>query len=422
MTKIKRFLVIGSGAREHALCWRLAHEAEVFCAPGSPGIGDDVPCSASVAASDTAEIIRLAKRLSPVTVVVGPEDPLIAGLGTALRREGIPVFGPGEDGAELEGSKAFSKELMSACGVPTAAFQTFCDYDAAAAYAKSRCDADGGVVVKASGNALGKGAIVCDDFPSAESALNDMLVAKKFGAAGETVVVEQRLQGFEFSLLTLVSGRHFRSLPVAQDYKRALDGDRGPNTGGMGSYCPSAKATPSLVAAAEDEIVRPMVDALADRGIDYRGVLFSGVMVHQGRPYCLEYNVRFGDPETQSVMMRVVSALASALAECAGGREIPDIEIDPRPAVTVVVAAPGYPDSPVKGQPITLPGERGLAKLFHAGVRADGQKLVVAGGRVFSASALGDTIPEARDRAYALANEVRFDDAWHRTDIASDIS
>jgi len=409
-----RILVIGSGGREHALCWKLAQEAEVHCAPGNPGIALDCAIH-DVAVSDHAGLVALANTLAINLVVVGPENPLIDGLADILRAAGLPTFGPGAESAQLEGSKAFSKALMRGAGVPTASFESFTESAPAQEYARSMFAQGRRVVVKASGAALGKGVIICDSAEDAERAIAQMIDENEFGDAGSTVVVEERLSGPEFSLLTLCSDDQYWSLPVAQDHKRAGDGDTGLNTGGMGTYSPVPWISEALVRQTEEECVRPILQALKG----YRGVLFSGLMVSGGRAYCLEYNVRFGDPETQSVMMRVGRGFADALMACARGESIPPVEVLDRAAVCVVVASANYPGPVKKGVPITLPRSvDSSAKLFHAGTAMKDQQLVTNSGRVFGATAFGDDVEEARARAYELARAVQFEGRWFRNDIA----
>ena len=410
-------MVVGSGGREHALAWKLAQEAEVHAAPGNPGISQDCIVH-DVAATDFQGIVGLAKGLASDLVLIGPENPLIDGLADMLRAEGIATFGPGAAAAQLEGSKAFSKALMREARVPTADFQSFTESAPAREYARDMFEMGRPVVVKASGAALGKGVIMCDEAEEAERAIANMIDDSEFGKAGATIVVEERLRGPEFSLLTLCSDEHFVSLPVAQDYKRALDGDEGPNTGGMGSYSPVPWISDDMVRRAEDEIVRPILGAL--RGTGYRGVLFSGLMVQDGRPYCLEYNVRFGDPETQAIMMRLGSGLAAALLACAKGAPIPRLEVMDQASVCVVVASENYPGAVEKGFQIELP--RSVpegCKLFHAGTAMKDGKLVTNGGRVFGATARGGTLATARESAYKLTKSIKFDGAWCRSDIAS---
>jgi phosphoribosylamine--glycine ligase len=414
-----RVLVIGSGGREHALCWKLAQEAEVHAAPGNPGIAEH--CSThDVASTDFDGLVGLAKGLAVDLVVVGPEKPLIDGLADRLREAGIATFGPGEAGAQLEGSKAFSKALMHEAGVPTAEFRTFSESGPAREYAREMFAQGRPVVVKASGAALGKGVIMCENADDAERAIANMIDENEFGHAGSTIVVEERMDGREFSLLTLCSDDHFHSLPVAQDYKRAHDGDEGSNTGGMGSYSPVPWISPSLIQEAEEKIVRPILGAL--KGTGYRGLLFSGIMVREEHAYCLEYNVRFGDPETQATMMRLGSGLASALLACAHGGRIPAPEVKNNASVCVVLASANYPGPVEKGFPITLnPIWVQDAKLFHAGTSNKNLHLVTDGGRVFGATASGKNLKEAREKAYVLANAVRFEGSWFRSDIAAGV-
>ncbi len=401
--------MVGSGGREHALAWKLAQEHEVVCAPGNPGIAADV------ATASADDLLGLAKDFD--LVVVGPEDPLVDGLADRLREAGTPVYGPGADGARLEASKAFSKDLMAEAGVPTAEFFTFHHADAALEYARNRFAEGGRVAVKASGNALGKGVVVCDGFEEAERAIQEMMVDRLYGEAGATVVVEERLVGREFSLLTIVGDHGYFSLPVAQDHKRALEGDQGPNTGGMGTVSPCPWVSGDLVRETEDRVVAPILKELRRRGIAYRGTLFSGLLVQAGTPYCLEYNVRFGDPETQSVMLRLGRGFGDALYAVAMGGEIPPPEILDNAAATVVVASGGYPGAYTKGLPIEIDDLPEGTKLFHAGTAVRDRRLVTNGGRVIGASAAGATPEEARSRAYAAAAAVRFEGAFYRRDI-----
>jgi phosphoribosylamine--glycine ligase len=422
-----RILIIGGGGREHALAWKLAQEHTVYACSGNPGI-------AQVAECIIGDPLSTAIQLRPDLVVVGPENPLIEGLADRMRVEGLTVFGPGADGAQHEASKAFSKTLMQEAGVPTAPFSIHTDAASARMAAKARFDAGQSVAVKASGAALGKGVVVCDTYEEADEAIAMMLEDGDLGEAGETVVIEDRLRGWEFSLLSVVSGTEFVSLPVAQDYKRALDGDRGPNTGGMGTYSPVAKVDEELVQKAEDRIVRPMLQAMKEHGIDYRGVLFSGVMVVDGEPMCLEYNVRFGDPETQTVMRRLGSGLGELLYAAATGQPLPSVSVDVPAAVTVVLASAGYPGAYAKGIPMSIPGDLDESVVvFHAGTapmrrdeptdalsrRGEGE-FVSAGGRVLGVSATGATVAEARAKAYAAAERIEFEGKMLRRDIAAE--
>jgi len=389
----------------------------VHVAPGNPGIGRDCIVH-DISISDFSAIVGLAKGLAADMVLIGPENPLIDGLADVLREEGIAVFGPSMAAAQLEGSKAFSKALMHEAGVPTAAFKTFTESAPAREYAREMFASGRPVVVKASGAALGKGVVLCDGAEEAERAIAQMIDEREFGGAGSTIVVEERLEGPEFSLLTLCSDDKYLSLPVAQDFKRAHDHDRGPNTGGMGSYSPVPWISDEMVKRAEEEIVAPILRAL--KGSGYRGVLFSGLMVSNGRPYCLEYNVRFGDPETQSIMMRCGDGFAASLLACAHGERIPAFEIKDEASCCVVVASANYPGVIGKGFPIELPSSYPPhSKLFHAGTALQNGQLVTNGGRVLGATATGETLEQARSRAYELAKSVRFEGAWYRSDIAA---
>ena len=402
-----KVLVVGSGAREHALAWRLAQEAdEVVVAPGNAGIARESRC----VAGDAFEV-ALAER--PDLVVVGPEDPLIAGLADRLRAEGLFVFGPGAEGARLESSKAYSKTLMTEAGVPTAAYRTFTDLDAAAAW----MDAEGGAwAVKASGAALGKGVVMVDGPEGIDPAIAAM---HELGDAAREIVVEERLDGPEFSLLTLCSEGGLLSLPPAQDYKRVGDGDTGPNTGGMGSYSPVPWVSDDLVRETEDRCVRPILDLLAARGVTYRGVLFTGLMMHRNEARVLEYNVRFGDPETQSVMMRLGGGLLASLLACARGEAPTPIEVRPEAAVSVVMASRGYPGPVESGSPIEVGPLPEGARAFYAGVAGEGEGLVNRGGRVLTLSALAADLPTARETAYAAVEATTFPTGQYRSDVAS---
>jgi phosphoribosylamine--glycine ligase len=415
-----RILVVGGGAREHALAWKLSQEDEVLCTPGNPGIAEDVECF-NVPASDHQGITELVKSRAVDLVVVGPEDPLIAGLADKLRSQGVAVYGPSAEAARLEGSKAFSKELMAAAGVPTAQFRSFTDAHLAKAYARSRFQRGRAAVVKASGAALGKGVIVAQNVEEAEDAIERMMVDREFGDSGATVVVEDRLSGREFSLLTVVGEHNFVSLPLAQDYKRVGEGDQGPNTGGMGSYSPLHSLPVGIVEEMEGTIVAPILKELKRRGTPFRGTLFSGLMMDDGIPHCLEYNVRFGDPETQSVMLRLGDGLGHALHQSACGRKIEPPQVKPNSVVSVVVASGGYPGSYQKGVPVKLGSIPAGTKLFHAGTAFGEGGLITNGGRVICASAEAESIETARGLAYEAAESIVFDGAFYRRDIAQSV-
>jgi phosphoribosylamine--glycine ligase len=414
-----RVLVVGSGGREHSLAWKLAQEAEVLVAPGNPGIGEVAECL-SLRQEDFVGIEEAAKSKAVSLVVVGPEAPLIAGLADRLREAGIPTLGPGQAGAMLESSKVFSKALMQRAGVPTAGFEAFEDAQAASTFAR-RVYAEGRqLAVKASGPALGKGVAVCGTLDEALGAIQGMLVERRFGDSGSTIVLEERLVGREFSLLALCSGESYRCLPPAQDYKRAYDGDKGPNTGGMGSFSPVPWVTDELLMKTQERVIEPTLRALKGRGIDYRGVLYAGLMVRDEDPYCLEFNVRFGDPETQSLMPRMGKGFADALLSAARGDEVPECEVLPNAAVSVVLASKGYP-GPVEGGALIAyekPSRSDVA-VFQAGTRLVEGKLVTSGGRVAAVTAIAPTVREAREKAYGNLGCFRFEGAEWRRDIAA---
>ncbi len=412
-----KVLVVGSGGREHALVWKLKQEADVVCTPANAGIAQECE-TAAIKPDDTNGLAGLAMDIKADLVVVGPEDPLIAGVADALRAVGVPVVGPGVKGAALEGSKAFSKRLMVEAGVPTADFGEFTDPADARSYVAEMSIKGKNVAVKASGAALGKGVAVCLSQEEADEAIERTMVEKAYGSAGDTVVVEECLFGKEFSLMTLVSGTSFRSLPVVQDYKRAYEGDRGPNTGGMGSFSPVGWMDEGLVERAEQTVVAPILAKLADKGIDYRGVLFSGLMVVEGELFCLEYNVRFGDPETQSVVRRLGDGFAEALRCVAAGEPVPEFEVKTDAAITVVMASDGYPGNYQKGRSITVPKDLPPeVVLFHAGTSALMGGLVTSGGRVLGVSATGEDLATARETAYSAVEKIEFKGCQYRNDI-----
>ncbi|MBI5707929.1 MAG: phosphoribosylamine--glycine ligase [Armatimonadetes bacterium] len=412
-----RILVVGSGGREHALAWKLSQEAEVFAAPGNPGIAE-VATLLPFSPADGDSIAAECARLSIDLAVVGPESPLIAGLADQLRAHGVTVFGPSMAAAQLEGSKAFAKEVMREAGIPTAGFRVFTDPDEAEDSAREAYASGRQLVVKASGPALGKGAIMTSTLDEAIEAIERCMVDDAFGEAGRTVVLEERMVGEEFSLLTLCSGGHYVSLPVAQDYKRALDGDRGPNTGGMGSFSPVDWVTPNLVARTEEYVVAPVLRLMQERGTPFQGCLFSGLMLVDGMPRCIEYNVRFGDPETQSVMMRLGGGLASALLAAAKAEPIPPIQVKANAAVAVVVASSGYPGPIETGLPVTLREPDSGVQVFHAGTKSVDGQLVTSGGRVAAVTAAASSLSEARQLAYQNLRCIEFEGARWRADIA----
>lgn len=426
-----KILIVGSGGREHAITWRLAQDAaghDLYCAPGNAGTAA-LATNVAVGAEDVEGIVAWARANRPDLVVVGPEAPLVKGLVDALEAAGVVAFGPVAAGARLEGSKRFAKEVMDAAGVPTGRAETFTD----AAAAKAALPAYGlPVVIKADGLAAGKGVVVAETAAAAEAAIDDMLVANRFGAAGASVLVEEFLHGEECSILALVDGNDAVLLPSSQDHKRAFDGDRGPNTGGMGAYSPAPVVTADKLPLIKEKIVMPVVRELARRGIVYRGVLYAGLMVNdaRARPHgplaksgstvnVVEFNARFGDPETEAVLPRLGGDFATALLHAATGRlKAEDVVVrDDVCAATVIVASGGYPGAYEKGRAIAgLEGNPAL--VFHCGTKEEGGRIVTAGGRVLSVTGRGPDLRAAVDDAYAGVARISFDGAFHRADIA----
>jgi len=415
-----RVLIVGSGGREHALAWAIAASPladQVYCAPGNAGIAGDAEC-VPVATSDTAGLIAFCHKAAIDFVVVGPEAPLVAGLVDALEGAGIAAFGPSQAAAALEGSKGFLKDLCAREDIPTAAYRRFGD----AAAAKAYIAAEGvPIVVKADGLAAGKGVTVAATLAEAHAAVDAALGEGRFGAAGTEIVVEECLRGEEASFFALVDGVNALPLVAAQDHKRVGDGDTGPNTGGMGAFSPTPLVTPAVEGAVMERIILPTVRAMQRDGRPFKGVLYAGLMLTEAGPKLLEYNVRFGDPECQVLMMRLRSDLLPALIATRDGilKEV-DLRWYDETAVCVVMAAKGYPDDPQRGSEI-----RGLdaaatdseVKIFHAGTKRDGDRLLADGGRVLGVTALGPDLAAARERAYGAVDKIQWPEGFCRRDI-----
>jgi phosphoribosylamine--glycine ligase len=418
-------LVIGKGGREHALVWKLAQSprvVRVFCAPGNAGTAED-GINVPVEATDFDRLIRFARKETVGLTVVGPEEPLARGIVDEFQKAGLRIFGPTQRAAHIEASKVFAKQLMRHADVPTAEFRV-CDHpEPARHFIETR---EYPVVVKADGLAAGKGVIVCATTEEALAAIDRIMVREEFGrTAGRQVVIEKRLEGEELSIQALVSGRSIVSLQPTQDYKAAFDNDTGPNTGGMGAYCPAPLGTPELLQTIEETILVPTVHALKRGRRPFRGLLYAGIMVTNQGPRVLEFNCRFGDPETQPLLMRLRTDLLDLLEAVVEDRldELPEsgLEWDPRPAVCVVMASHGYPGSYAKGKVIT--GLAEVAKLpdvkvFHAGTAVENRLVVTDGGRVLGVTALGDTLAEAKRKAYEAVARIHFQGAFYRRDIA----
>jgi phosphoribosylamine--glycine ligase len=416
-------LIIGGGGREHALAWKSAKSANVetvYLAPGNAGTAlEDKLVNVDIGAEDVPALLEFAKSNSIELTIVGPEAPLVLGVVDLFTAHGLKIFGPTQAAAQLEGSKAFTKDFLARHHIPSGAYQNFTEIEPAIAYVRQQ---GAPIVVKADGLAAGKGVIVAMTIEEAEIAIKDMLAGNAFGEAGSRVVIEEFLEGEEASFIVMVDGKNVLPFATSQDHKRVGDGDTGPNTGGMGAYSPAPVVTPEIHQRIMQQVIMPTVEGMAKEGTPYSGFLYAGLMINaQGEPKVIEYNCRFGDPETQPIMLRMQSDLIElCLNAVSGNLDTASIEFDTRAAVGVVLAAGGYPASYAKGDVISglesaaeLPG-----KVFHAGTKTVDGQVTTNGGRVLCATALGNTVTEAQANAYLLADKICWDKMFHRNDIA----
>jgi phosphoribosylamine--glycine ligase len=418
-----KILLVGSGGREHSLAWKMAQSPlcdEMYAAPGNPGIAEHAEC-VNIADTDIDGLLAFARDKAIDLVVVGPEDPLAMGLADKVREAGIMCFGPSAAGARIEADKVYAKNLMRAASVPTAEARIFHDFQSARDYVLSR---DHGVAVKAAGLAKGKGVAVCPEPYQAVKPLEQMMLAKEFGEAGSTVLIEEMLTGQEATVLAFCDGKNIYPLEPLQDHKPIGDGDVGPNTGGMGAYSPVPIIDRAMMDRIEREVLVPIVDAMRRDFGRYEGVLYAGLMLTPGGPKVIEFNCRFGDPECQPLMMRLQGDLVEAMVATAQHKlDQVTLSFDPRPAVCVVMSSGGYPGKYEKGHLITGIDEAEAlgddVKVFHAGTARPGKALVNSGGRVLGVTALGDTIAAARDRAYEAVGKINWKDCYYRNDIAA---
>ena len=418
-----KVLVVGGGGREHALCWALSRSprvTEVLCAPGNGGIARIATCRPDLLVSDLDGLVQLAKSEAVDLTVIGPEAPLVAGIVDRFEEAGLAVFGPSGKAAQLEGSKDFAKQVMLRNNVPTAAYRRFDEAEDAEAYLK-QLDLFP-VVVKADGLAAGKGVVICTSRQQALAAVAEMMKDRRFGEAGRRIVIEEFLRGEEASVHAITDGTTLLVMPSSQDHKRIGEGDTGPNTGGMGAYSPAPVVEGDMMDRIIRTVLVPMVHGMKNQGAPFKGVLYAGMMITKGGPRVLEFNVRFGDPETQVLLPRIRSDLAEILLAAARGKldEVADLEIDDRSCVGVVVASQGYPGAYQGGKTIDgLDAADAIddVVVFHAGTRQTEGRMVTAGGRVLCVSALGDGFPAAREKAYEGVAAITFDGAYHRGDI-----
>ncbi|GKQ97276.1 phosphoribosylamine--glycine ligase [Aeromonas hydrophila] len=417
-----KVLIIGNGGREHALAWKAKQSplvTRVFVAPGNAGTAHEGSIeNVAISATDIPALLAFAKEQRIGLTIVGPEAPLVKGVVDAFRAEGLAIFGPTAAAAQLEGSKVFAKDFLARHAIPTAEYQNFTEVEPALAYLREK---GAPIVIKADGLAAGKGVIVAMTLSEAEEAVRDMLSGNAFGDAGARVVIEEFLDGEEASFIVMVDGEHVLPMATSQDHKRVGDGDTGLNTGGMGAYSPAPVVTADVHRKVMEQVIMPTVRGMAAEGNVYTGFLYAGLMIDgQGNPKVIEFNCRFGDPETQPIMLRMRSDLVElCLAACAGKLDQVEAIYDPRVAIGVVLAAGGYPGDYQQGKPISgLPVEEASGeKVFHAGSQLEGDTVVTAGGRVLCATALGHSVAEAQKRAYQLAGRINWDGVFYRHDI-----
>ena len=424
-----KVLVVGSGGREHALAWKIGQSDrvdQVFVAPGNAGTARDAT-NVAIPVDDIAAIVEFAQKESIDLTIVGPEAPLVDGLVDALEAAGLLAFGPSQQAAELEGSKVFCKQLLQKAGVPTADYRTFRTSDEGIRYIKDRYpepDEAVPVVVKADGLAAGKGVVVCSTREEAINAVDRIAAQREFGDAGKELIIEEKLIGPEVSVLAITDGETIISLPAAQDHKPAYDGDTGPNTGGMGAYCPAPLIDEDMMYKIESDILVPVVHAMKRSRKPFKGILYAGLILTTSGPKVLEFNVRFGDPECQPLLMRLKTDIVDVLEAAAQNRlcDIEELQWDDRPSICVVMASEGYPKSHEKGREITgLDAADAIegVKVFHAGTAIDDNGNVVnAGGRVLGVTAIGNSISNAKLQAYKAVKEIRWQGAWCRKDIS----
>lgn len=419
-----KVLIVGSGGREHAIAWKVSKSERVdkiYCAPGNAGIGQVAEC-VNIGAMEIEKLVAFAKEKAIDLTVIGMDDPLVAGIVDAFEAEGLRVFGPRKNAAILEGSKAFSKELMKKYNIPTASYETFTDPEKAIAYLET---SKYPIVLKADGLALGKGVLICNTKEEAKQGVNTLMLEKQFGSAGDTIVIEEFMTGREVSVLAFSDGKTIQCMTSAQDHKRAKDGDQGLNTGGMGTFSPSPFYTEEVKTFCEKYVYQPTIDAMAKEGRPFVGVLFTGLMLTEDGPKVLEYNARFGDPEAQVVIPRMKNDIVDVFEACIDGTlESIDLQFEDNAAVCVVLASDGYPESYEKGIPMSgfenFDGKEGYY-CFHAGTKLEGDQIVTNGGRVVGITAKGNNLKEARANAYKATEWITFKNKYMRTDIGKAI-